>query len=316
MIIFTCTHRENPQNSQTPLSFPAGVSILSGLLLYLCPPFDPRKWKSSKKNSEDASSDAEESPLLTDTQTGANPDPAVVAQEHAIAEQTRLLGRTRYWLLISSATMYLLLYITLEATFGSYISAYAYKSGMGSLESSSYISSGLLCFNPICKLFFSPSCGCRATVFWGGFCLGRGLSVIISTKLSPRTMCFFGVISATLVMAALVTFKTVCQFFSHPFLHICSHQLTCHLLKQNALAMWIGVGGFGFYIGPLWASLWAYMGEYVEMSGTAGTVITIGSGFVLSLSSIKTFPCLFFFNSLVLTKPDWEASLRRLLWAR
>lgn len=44
--------------------------------------------------------------------------------------------------------------------------------------------------------------------------------------------------------------------------------------------MWIGVGGFGFYIGPLWASLWAYMGEYVEMSGTAGTVITIGSGFV------------------------------------
>ena len=45
--------------------------------------------------------------------------------------------------------------------------------------------------------------------------------------------------------------------------------------------MWIGVGGFGVYIGPLWASLWAYMGEYVEMSGTAGTVITIGSGFAI-----------------------------------
>jgi len=42
--------------------------------------------------------------------------------------------------------------------------------------------------------------------------------------------------------------------------------------------MWIAVGGFGLYIAPLWASLWAYMGEYVEMSGKAGTVITIGSG--------------------------------------
>ena len=42
--------------------------------------------------------------------------------------------------------------------------------------------------------------------------------------------------------------------------------------------MWIAVGGFGLYIAPLWASLWAYMGEYVEMSGKAGTVITVGSG--------------------------------------
>ena len=121
----------------------AGLSIFSGILLYLCPPFDPRKWKSDKKKQDDAAGDADDSPLLGDTQSGTSPDPAVVAQEHAIAEQTRLLGRTRYWLLISSATMYLLLYITLEATFGSYISAYAYKSGMGSLESSSYISSGL-----------------------------------------------------------------------------------------------------------------------------------------------------------------------------
>lgn len=60
------------------------------------------------------------------------------------------------------------------------------------------------------------------TVFWGGFCLGRGLSVIISTKLSPRTMCFFGVISATLVMAALVAFKEVCQ-----------HVEDCCFLKQR-----------------------------------------------------------------------------------
>ena len=64
--------------------------------------------------------------------------------------------------------------------------------------------------------------------------------------------------------------------------------------------MWIGVGGFGFYIGPLWASLWAYMGEYVEMSGTAGTVITIGSGFVnftirpLSLTCIAVSDTRFF----------------------
>ena len=49
---------------------------------------------------------------------------------------------------------------------------------------------------------------------------------------------------------------------------------------QNHTAVWIAVGGFGFYIAPLWASLWAYMGEHVEMSGKAGTVITVGSGFV------------------------------------
>ena len=42
--------------------------------------------------------------------------------------------------------------------------------------------------------------------------------------------------------------------------------------------MWIAVGGFGLYIAPLWASLWAYMGEYVEITGKAGTAITIGSG--------------------------------------
>ena len=47
---------------------------------------------------------------------------------------------------------------------------------------------------------------------------------------------------------------------------------------QSYWAMWIAVGGFGLYIAPLWASLWAYMGEYVEMSGKAGTAITVGSG--------------------------------------
>ena len=143
------------------------------------PPFDVRKWKKAKTDDSEAAEG-----LLSER---GSPSDTLSAQQVAIAEQTKLLGTARYWLLISSATFYLMLYVTLEATFGSFISEYVFKVGMTNLESSSYV----------------------ASVFWGGFCLGRGLSVITSTRLSPRMMCFFGIGSATLVMTVFVIFRDV-----------------------------------------------------------------------------------------------------------
>ena len=157
------------------------MSIVSGIIFLFLPPFDVRKWKKGEKDKDDPSQH-----LLEKNDDQQN-DP-FAEQQRAIAEQTKLLGPVRYWFLISSATLYLMLYVTLEATFGSYISEYTYKMGMASIETSSYV----------------------ASVFWGGFCLGRGLSVITSTRLSPRMMCFFGILSATLVMAVFVVFKDVC----------------------------------------------------------------------------------------------------------
>ena len=80
-------------------------------------------------------------------------------------------------------------------------------------------------------------------------------------------ICYSGVIGATLVMACMVAFP-------YP------------------IVMWIAAGGFGLYIGPLWTSLWTYLGEYIIISGKASTLITVGSGFVIISFIIHYHLCL------------------------
>ena len=117
------------------------AAIVSGVFLFFCPPFDPTYWK------KETPPENEETEKLIERESEKGEEHKVNdPSERIAAENTKLLGQGRYWLLVSTGTLYLMLYITLEATFGNYISDYAYKSHYANLEDSSYVSSGLFLY--------------------------------------------------------------------------------------------------------------------------------------------------------------------------
>ena len=127
---------------------------------------------------------------------------------------------------------------------GSFLAFYA------SVESTygSYIAS----FSKLKKFEDEVSASYLTSAFWGSFCVGRLLSIPVAIWVPPE-----GFLVGSLVLTVLSALPLV--------------------VIPGKITTWVVSVIFGFFIGPIWATLWNIMGKYVVVTGVAGTVLSASS---------------------------------------
>lgn len=91
------------------------------------------------------------------------------------------------------------------------------------------------------------------SLFWGCFAAGRLASTLLSLRLKPLTMILAGLggcLASTSVFLAL---------------------------PQLTWAAWLGTAVFGFFVGPLFASIFNLAGEAVRISGQVAGIFMVGT---------------------------------------
>jgi MFS family permease len=88
------------------------------------------------------------------------------------------------------------------------------------------------------------------------FTISRGISIFIAIKIRPQHMIAYHLL--ILVIANTILF-----------------------FGQNSLTLlWIGSLAIGIGFGPLFAAIFAFIGNYIEMTDKIGTIFTLSSGIV------------------------------------
>lgn len=141
--------------------------------------------------------------------------------------------------LISSKKYWFILFFC-----GAFLAFYA------SVESTygSYIAS----YSKLKKFENEVSASYLTSAFWGSFCAGRLISIPVAIWVPPE-----GFLVGSLVLTVLSALPLV--------------------VVPGKITTWVVSIVFGFFIGPIWATLWNIMGKYVVVTGIAGTILSASS---------------------------------------
>ena len=90
------------------------------------------------------------------------------------------------------------------------------------------------------------------SVFFGLFCAGRLVAILKSFKMTPFLMMTVATVETLLVAIPMFGWR-------------------------NETLMWILCGAYGFFMGPIWASLFNIISKDIELTGVAATIIVLGS---------------------------------------
>ena len=90
------------------------------------------------------------------------------------------------------------------------------------------------------------------SLLYGLFCAGRLVAIPASFVLTAGQMTTVCVVGCLVVMIPL-------------------------FIWENRILLWVMTGAYGFFMGPIWASLFNMMSKNMELTGTASTVVVVGS---------------------------------------
>jgi FHS family Na+ dependent glucose MFS transporter 1 len=161
---------------------------------------------------------------------GASPDP----REHgdrARAAHGRAGGIS--YVHIALAAVYLFAYVGAEISFGSWVSTYARRLGLATARDAAYL----------------------ASAFWASFTIGRGISIAVAIRFTPRQV-IPSALAGCLVLSALLV-----------------------VLPPSAALLWGAAIGLGFFMAPLWPSGFTLAGQVVAMTAFTSGLVLLGDSF-------------------------------------
>jgi FHS family Na+ dependent glucose MFS transporter 1 len=91
------------------------------------------------------------------------------------------------------------------------------------------------------------------SLFWGSFAIGRLASTLLSLRLPPLSLILASMGGCLASMALLLA------------------------LPQQPWASWLGAAAYGFFVGPLFASILNLTGEAVRISGQVAGIFLVGT---------------------------------------
>jgi FHS family Na+ dependent glucose MFS transporter 1 len=136
-----------------------------------------------------------------------------------------------YVALIAMMALFFFLHTGIEMGFGGWVFTYGMATGVGT--------------ETVVRVLNS--------VYWGGFTLGRIVSIPLALKLRPRTMLLLDLIGAGLSIGLMI------------------------LLPDWPLAPWIGAAGLGFFIASLFPTSLTFAERQMPMTGQVTAFMLVGA---------------------------------------
>ncbi len=134
---------------------------------------------------------------------------------------------------IALAALYLFAYVGAEISFGSWVSTYARELQLATAAGAAFL----------------------ASAFWFSFTVGRGISIAVAIRFTPRQVIPVA-LAACLALAALLV-----------------------ALPPSAALLWTAAIGLGFFMAPLWPSGYTLAGQVVAMTAFTSGLVLLGDSF-------------------------------------
>ena len=141
-----------------------------------------------------------------------------------------LISPKKYWFIMIFSGVFLAFYASVESTYGSYLATYSKLEKHENEVTASYLTAA----------------------FWGSFCVGRFVSILIAIWVPPEG---FFVGSLVLTVISIVPLVII----------------------PGKITTWVVSVAFGLFIGPIWATVWNIIGKYLVVTGVAGTLLAASS---------------------------------------
>ncbi len=93
-----------------------------------------------------------------------------------------------------------------------------------------------------------------ASVFWGAFTFGRLAGIPTAARIAPDRLLYICLVGSALFLSLLV------------------------IVPGSMIAIYIATFGFGFFIGPIFATMMAMMGRVMHVTGRTTGLIFVGAG--------------------------------------
>ncbi len=134
---------------------------------------------------------------------------------------------------IALAAVYLFAYVGAEISFGSWVSTYARQLGLATAAGAAFL----------------------ASAFWFSFTVGRGISIAVAIRFTPRQVIPVALAACLALSAVLV------------------------LLPPSSGLLWGAAIGLGFCMAPLWPSGFTLAGQVVAMTAFTSGLVLLGDSF-------------------------------------
>jgi FHS family Na+ dependent glucose MFS transporter 1 len=134
---------------------------------------------------------------------------------------------------IALSAVYLFAYVGAEISFGSWVSTYARELHLATAAGAAFL----------------------ASAFWLSFTIGRGISVAVAIRFTPRQV-IPAALAACLVLSALLM-----------------------ILPPSAALLWAVSIALGFFMAPIWPSGFTLAGQVVAMTAFTSGLVLLGDSF-------------------------------------
>lgn len=183
-----------------------------------------------KDANENESKDTSLEVPLTENNAGDSNSTSIEVNGENTNDIRELISSKKYWFIMIFSGIFLAFYASVESTYGSYLATYSKLEKHESEVTASYLTAA----------------------FWGAFCVGRFVSILIAIWVPPEG---FFVGSLVLTVVSIVPLVIV----------------------PGKITTWVVSVAFGLFIGPIWATVWNIIGKYLVVTGVAGTLLAASS---------------------------------------